>query len=305
MRYWLAAAALAGICGPGTSAFAETLDNAKVATLVAAGLGDEAVIAKIRSSAAQFDTSTDGLIALRKSGVSSPVIAAMIDAAQAPNVSGNATASMDSPDPRVPHPSGIYLLSDWLPEPKMITIDPTTSNQTKTGGMFGYMMTGGLSSVSFNTVVPNAAARTAALNARPTFYFYFDQAGRSLSNGGQAGPWSTGSVTSPNEFSLVKFAVKSNRREAKVGKFNLGGAKAGVMDEDRIPFEYQQISPGVFQVRPNTALRSGEYGFIYSTSTGGGGMGIAGMGALTSKIFDFSVPAAPADPSAPKGRKKS
>lgn len=263
------------------------------------------MIAKIRSSAAQFDTSTDGLISLRKSGVSSAVIAAMIEAARAPNVSDNATASMDSPDPRVPHPSGIYLLGAWLPVPRMMTIDATTSNQTKTGGFFGYMMTGGLTSVSFNTVVPNARARIVTLNARPTFYFYFDQANRSLSTGGNASPWLTGSVTSPNEFSLVKFAVKSNRREAKVGKFNIGGAKAGVMDEDRIPFEYQQISPGVFQVRPNSALPTGEYGFIYSTSTGGGGMGIAGMGALTSKIFDFSVPAAPANSPAPKSRKKT
>lgn len=280
-------------CAVARPAAAETLDNAKVATLVQAGLGDEAVIAKVRSSAAVYDTSTDGLIALRKAGVSSAVIAAMIDAARAPNVSDNAAASSDSPDPRVPHPSGIYLLGDWLPEPKMLSIDPTTSNQTKTGGFFGYMMTGGIASMSFNTVLPNAQARMVAGAARPTFYFYFDQASRSLSTSGSASPWTTGAVTSPNEFSLVRFAIKKGRREAKVGKFNIGGAKAGVMDEDRIPFEYTQITPGVYQVRPNVELRPGEYGFIYSVSTGGGGIGLAGMGAQTSKIFDFSVPGAP------------
>lgn len=284
---------VATACAFACPASAETLDNGKVATLVQAGLGDEAVIAKIRSSAAQYDTSTEGLIALRKTGVSSPVIAAMIETGHAPNVSENAAGSSDSPDPRIPHPSGIYLLGDWMPQPKMLAIDPSTSNQTKTGGFFGYMMTGGIASMSFNTVVPNAQARIVAGNGRPAFYFYFDQSSRSLSTGAQSNPWIAGAVTSPNEFSLVRFAVKKGRREAKIGKFNIGGAKAGVMDEDRIPFAYEQISPGVFQVRPSAELRPGEYGFIYSISTGGGGMGMAGMGAQTSKIFDFSIPGPP------------
>jgi hypothetical protein len=285
--------AVVAACSFAGHAGAETLDNGKVAALVQVGLGDEAVIAKVRNSAARYDTSTDGLIALRKAGISSAVIAAMIEAAQASDVSADAVRSSDSPDPHVPHPSGVYLLGDWLPQARMLSIDPTTSNQTKTGGFFGYMMTGGIASMSFNTVVPNAQARIVAGNGRPVFYFYFDQSRGSLSTAGQSSPWMAGAVTSPNEFSLVRFALKKGRREAKIGKFNIGGAKAGVMDEDRIPFAYEQISPGVFQVRPSAELRPGEYGFIYSISTGGGGMGMAGMGAQTSKIFDFSVPGPP------------
>ena len=74
-----------------------------------------------------------------------------------------------------------------------------------------------------------------------------------------------------------------------MGKFNIAGAKSGVMDKDRISFDYAQISPGVFQVLPNAELQPGEYGFLYSATTGGGGVGIAGMGAMTSRIFDFSI----------------
>lgn len=277
-------------CALASSAHAESLDNAKVEQLVGIGLGDEAIIAKIRNSSAQFDVSTAGMIALKKSGVSSPVIAAMIEAANGAGVSANATSSSDSPDPKVPHPSGIYLLAQWMPDPKMLAIDPITSNQTKTGGFLGYALTAGIASISFKTVVPNAHARVAADVVRPTFYFYFDQANRSLSSGGAASLWLSGSVTSPNEFSLVRFKVKDGRREAKVGKFNIGGAKAGVMDEDRIPFSYNQIAQGVFEVKPDRDLVAGEYGFIYSASTGGG-IGIAGMGAMTSRIFDFTVQA--------------
>jgi hypothetical protein len=268
---------------------AETLSNADVVELSSIGLGDEAVIAKIKTSSNQFQLTTDDMIALKKAGVSGAVIAAMLEASSGAAVSANAQMSGDSPDPLVPHPSGIYLLASWAEPPKMQVLDPTTSNQTKTGGFFGYAMTGGLASMSFKTVIPNSAARVKSTVTRPTFYFYFDQANRSLSKDGQNAIWQSGTVTSPNEFSLVRFDVKKNSREAKVGKFNIGGAKAGVMDKDRIAFSYETVVPGVFKVTPDADLPAGEYGFLYSSTTGGG-VGMAGMGATTSKIFDFSIP---------------
>lgn len=265
-------------------AFAETLNNSSVIALIKIGLGDEAVIAKIKSSEAEYDTSTDALIALKGQGASSAVIAAMIDAASKKSALASEILSVDSPDPAVPHASGVYLLNDWVAPSKMIGIDATTSNQTKTGGFLGYALTGGLASMSFKAVVPGAAARVASTKSRPTFYFYFDQANR----GGSSAVFNAGAVTSPNEFSLVRFTVKNDRREAKVGKFNIGGAKAGVMDKDRIPFNAKQIRPGVYEIRPDSDLISGQYGFMVQVTTGGGA-GMAGMGAMSSKIFDFSI----------------
>lgn len=281
-------------------ASAETLSNADIVQLSKIGLGDEAIIAKIKTSSNQFALTTDDMIALKGDGVSGPVIAAMLEASQGSLVSANATSSIDSPDPLVPHPSGVYLLADWLPEPKMIGIDATTSNQTKTGGMFGYILTGGIASVNFKTVIPNKAARAKSEIYRPTFYFYFDQSQRNLSEAGTNGFWNAGAVTSPNEFSLVRFEVKKDSREAKVGKFNIGGAKSGVMDKDRISFSYEAIAPGVFKVTPDADLPGGEYGFLYSVNSGGG-PGMASAGATTARIFDFSIPVPPK----PDKKKKS
>ena len=263
---------------------AETLNNANVIELVKIGLGDEAVVAKIKSSDADYDTSTSALISLKGQGTSSAVIAAMIDAASKKATLASEALSIDSPDPAVPHAAGVYLLADWLPQPKMVGIDTITSNQTKTGGFLGYALTGGIASMSFKAVVPGASAKVDSTKSRPTFYFYFDQASR----GGSSAVFNAGAVTSPNEFSLVRFAVKDDRREAKVGKFNIGGAKAGVMDKDRIPFSSAQVRPGVYEIRPEADLISGQYGFMVQVSTGGGA-GMAGMGAMSSKIFDFSV----------------
>ncbi|EZP72470.1 hypothetical protein BV96_01910 [Sphingomonas paucimobilis] len=293
MTLWKAMAALA-LMGAGAlpaDVRAETLTNDMVVALVQAGLGEEAVIAKIKASAAHYALSTDDMILLKKNGVTGPVIAAMIEAGATGSVSSKAAFSADSPDPLVPHPSGIYMLMDWLPQPKMARIDPTTSNQSKTGGILGYAFTGGIASLSIKAVIPNTSARARTQRPRPTFYFYFDEATRGLSQTGAPSLWLAGpatAITSPNEFSLIRFDVKKDRRETRVGSMNLAGAKAGVMDKDRIAFDYEQVTPGVFKVTPTADLPAGEYGFLYSVSAGTG-PGMWGSGTGSARIFDFAV----------------
>ncbi len=268
---------------------AETLTNTSVLNLVQAGVGDDAIIAKIRNSSNQFDLSTDQIIALKKQGIPSGVIAAMLAASGEGTASGKVALSADSSDWRVPHPSGVYVLDEGAD--KMLRIDPTTANQTKTGGMLGYALTAGIASIKMKSVIPNAHARIISPSKQPTFYFYFDEANSSLSNGASTGSWLTGasaSVTSPSEFSLVRFDVKASRREARVGSFNMGGAKTGVMDKDRIAFSYDRVAPGVFKVTPIDKLAPGEYGFLYSI-TAGSGPGVFGGGVMTARVFDFSV----------------
>jgi hypothetical protein len=53
---------------------AETLNNESVLALIDAGLGDEVVIAKIKSSTSNFELSTDTVIKLRQRGVSGQVL---------------------------------------------------------------------------------------------------------------------------------------------------------------------------------------------------------------------------------------
>lgn len=180
------------LSGFAAKASAETLTNESVVALVHAGLGDEVIIAKIKGSAAHYDLSTEQMIALKGKGVSSPVMAAMIEASQGGSVSANAAMSADAADPLVPHPSGIYMLASWLSQPKMVRIDATTSNQTKTGGILGYAFTGGIASISMKAVLPNRGARVRTIQKRPIFYFYFDEANRSLSQGASSALWLAG-----------------------------------------------------------------------------------------------------------------
>lgn len=279
-------------CGLTASpAYSETLDNATIISLIKSGLGDEAVIAKIQATPNKFDLSIDEMISLKRNGVSSAVIAQMIAASQPSPVSRKAVLSADSPDPLVPHPSGLYLLESWTDTPKMLRINPTTANQTKTGGILGYALTGGIASLSMKSVIPGAQARAIAKSPQPKFYFCFDESNQSLSSVNTSVFGAQAVVTSPNEFSLVRFDAKKERREARVGSFNIAGAKTGVMDKDRIAFDYDQIAPGVFLVKPSAPLSPGQYGFLYSITAGGGASAFGGGGTMTARVFDFAIEA--------------
>lgn len=248
-------------------ASAETLNNDSVLTLIAAGLGDEVVIAKISTSPASYDLSTSSVISLKQKGVSGPVLAAMITASSAKTA---VAMSADSPDPMVPHPSGIYLAGPT----KMTRIESTTTRQARTSGMLGSMLTGGLSGMKVKAAINGVTAQLRTAERAPVFYFYFDQAAQGLGASG-------GAVTSPNEFSLIRFEPKKDKREAVVGSVGLGGAKSGLRDKDQRDFEATQIAPGVYKVVTLGSLASGEYGFI----SGGVGSGAN----ATFRVFDFAV----------------
>jgi hypothetical protein len=167
----------------------------------------------------------------------------------------------------------------------MVHIDATRSNETKTSGILAYAFSYGIAKVKVKTVLPNPSARVRSYSHRPAFYFYFDQPNASLSGNQYVGAWLPGAVTSPNEFSLVRFEVTEGTRQAVLGQFNITGLQTGVMDRARVAFSYDPVSPGVFRVAPTDDLPPGEYAFVYSTGTSGGAMGVG----QTAKIFDFAV----------------
>lgn len=248
-------------------AFAETLNNDSVLALISAGLGDDVVIAKIKSSASSYDLSTDTIINLKQRGVSGPVLAAMITASA---VAAQPTMSLDSPDPMVPHPSGVYLAG----ADKMTRIESTTTRQARTSGMLGAALTGGLTGMRIKAGVNGPTANVQTSENRPVFYFYFDQAAQGLGASG-------GAVTSPQEFSLIRFESKKDKREAVIGSVGFAGTKAGLRDKDQHDFDVSQINPGVYKIVPTLPLSAGEYGFI----SGGVGSGAN----ATFRVFDFTV----------------
>jgi hypothetical protein len=66
------------------------LNNESVIKLAKAGLSDDLIISTINASSGKYDTSPDGLIALRRAGVSDTVVSTLVH-------KGAATASQSSP----------------------------------------------------------------------------------------------------------------------------------------------------------------------------------------------------------------
>lgn len=255
---------------------AEPLSKQSVLQLSRVGLGDAAIVAKIEADKVDFDLSTDEMIALKDQGVSSEIIAAIIGNRYVKAVA----PSLVSPDPAVPHPAGLYVFYDGGDNARMKKMEPTVTNQAKTGGIFGYALTGGLASMSVKAAIQNETSRF-PVNQKPKFYFFSAD-----SNGNDSSAWASGAntvVNSPAELTLVQLMKKKGRREARVGSMNIGGAKTGVMDKDRLEFTHKMVRPGVYVMEVSKALEPGEYGFIYSLSGGGAG------GAMTARIFDFTV----------------
>src|SRR5207237_725502 len=86
----------------------------------------------------------------------------------------------------------------------------------------------GIASMSVKVAITGDAARVVSASGRPSFYFFFDASNAQTAN--IASSWSAGSaqtVSSPNEFTLIKLMEKKGRREARVGSMNIGGAGDG------------------------------------------------------------------------------
>jgi tetratricopeptide (TPR) repeat protein len=93
----LAAVVAAAVLVTAGAMAAEVLSNESITSMVRAGLGEELVIGKIRTSSGQYDLSADALIALKKSGVSDRVIQAMLASAPAPGTAAPPAAAGPSP----------------------------------------------------------------------------------------------------------------------------------------------------------------------------------------------------------------
>lgn len=272
-----AAAAVSVFALSSNATAAEVLTIDEVLELNALQIGDDAIVAKIEGDDAVFDLSTDQMIELRKKGLSSAVIAAMLKTKQ----KSGPKFSLDSPDPMVAHAPGLYLLQRTGDSEKMTRMNFTVSSQAKTGGILGYAFTGGIASASIKVAIQSETAPIVAV-ANPKFYFFFENSAQESNSS----TWASGAntfVNSPAEFTLIQLMKKQGRREARVGSMNIAGSKSGVMDKDRIAFRSVEVRPGAFEVTPAMPLKPGEYGFIFSLGAGGT------AGAMTARVFDFSV----------------
>jgi hypothetical protein len=256
----------------------ETLNNDLVIELVKLGLGESLVIDKINASKCNFDVSISGIKALKSANVPDSVISAMLSAskgAASSQAAASQTADVADPDdPKTPRDAGIYYFQEADGKAKLTKLEPSVYTQQKTGKAiferFGQ-------SVKQRALINSANAMLRASDARPVFYFYFENTKSGLGE-------TMNAATSPNEFVLAQFERRDNQRSLIVGLDNAyTGSEIGPEAKAIRPFDFEKIAPGIFKVRPKSDLASGEYGFF------SGGFGMAG----SKRVFDFGVEGSP------------
>lgn len=255
----------------------QALNNDAVIKLAKAGLSDDVIIATINSSAAGYDTSADGLIALKTAGVSDKVVAAVVARAAAPAAppAASTPAAVDENDPMAQHDPGIYLLkTDHEGHKKLVLIERAGSGHAKTANIWGAAFTYGISKAKVKAEVPGAHAPTRTEDVLPIFYMYFPPTG----NLGAAD-----TISSPTQFSLLKLEEKGDHRETAIAKMGFASASAGT-DEKRVTkFNAEKIRSYAYKVTPETNLTGGEFAFIATT-----GVSTAGSSGSVV-IYDFGV----------------
>ncbi len=258
------------------------MNNEDVIQMFALGLTDDVIIDKIHAApATDFDTSIEGLKALKEAKVSDSVIRAMINPhpASPAGASKESAAPADPNDPNSPHDPGIYMYSKGKNGLQLTMLEPTVYSQGKSGGLFKSAMTYGIAKMKWKAVVKGSHSNTKTDDRGVVFYFYFEESSPGLSHA------SFGGTTTPNEFTLLKFEEKKDSRETVVMQANAFGASSGTDQKANTGFSSTKLRPGVYKVVPDAQLAPGEYCFLSSAGVGTFGAGSAGA----TRLFDFSV----------------
>jgi len=266
--------AAAALCQPGAG---QVLTNNSIVEMVRAGLPEEVIIAKVQTSASNFDLSTNGLVALTGQGVNGNILQAMLLAERnaRPGGAPSQAAVMAQNSPDAPHDAGIYMYVHTTLGPRMLLVEPSVYVRGKVTGSFNTAITFGIAKTNWKAVLHGEKAGVRTVDPAACFYFYFEKTRSGLSHADFG-------TTNPNEFTLLRLDVKKSSREVVMMSANGYTAASGLDEKKAVRFNVERVRPGVYKVTPAEPLAPGEYGFI-------GVPGSPYFMAGRSRIFDFGV----------------
>ncbi|HXZ26998.1 MAG TPA: hypothetical protein VEG08_03255 [Terriglobales bacterium] len=248
------------------------LTNQDVIEMVNLGLSDDVIIEKIRTAdGIKFDTSVDGLKALKAAKVSDAVIKAMINPKETPAPAAAAAApAAPADDPNLPpREIGMY----WKDGTNWVTLYGQNVSQAKIGGRWAHAFSYGIASKHWNAEVQGEHSRNVVKDRNPVFYVYVPEG------------------MSPTDYTLLKLDKKSDHRQFEVGSIaGWGGGKSGLRESNMRGFDFVQIAPRTFKLTLVQELKPGEYGFFMGTGQAlAMGNGTEG-GNAQGRIYDFQIP---------------
>lgn len=232
----------------------DVLANESIVKLVKAGLSEEVVIGMIKTQTCQFQVGLDQVLELQKNGVSSKIIAAMVDR-------GKTGASPPSESPKSAGPVsevGVYFKKGdvWTDLPPEVV-------NFKTGGVLKTIGTAGIVKGDMNGHV-NGEHSPNALKTPIELLVYAPEG------------------VAITEYQLLRLRDQKGSREFRTVTGGVMHVSGGAT-RDLVPFENKKVAPRTYQiVLPN--IGTGEYGLLPPASSDP----TAASGRL-GKIYSFRI----------------
>ena len=228
--------------------------------LAKAGLSEGLIIDKINSLPCGYDVSVDQLISLRQQNVSDAVVATMVRRCATLSQQRGLSGGDETSDPMIKHAPGIYLLESWLTPTKLLNLRPTKPSGIRTSGNGSILFP-----LNYRMTFTGQTSPVSVITGSPTFYFYFDESDGKVSDFGVE---NFSAAQSPDEFNLVQLQLKNDNREVSIGRASAyGGAtmslRKGIDPKLALRFSTESLGHGIFKVISDTALKSGEYAFVF------------------------------------------
>jgi len=243
----------------------QSLNNDSVIKMVKAGLSDDVIVTTINASPGAYDTSADGLIALKQAGVSNKVIDAVLAKSTSTTPDASAPSAPAPPEPTAPLPPGVDNIGayykdssgNWQPLPSEVVV-------FQSGGLVKHVASAGLMKEDLNGLVGGMRSRL-VVSTPVTFILHVPQ-GRTAS-----------------DYELVRLHVVANNRQFQSVAGGLIHESSGSL-RDEIDFTSSQISPSAYQIVLNNELGEGEFGFLAPQDTA-----TAKTPASSGQIFTFAI----------------
>ncbi|MGA8741818.1 MAG: hypothetical protein WB561_11600 [Terracidiphilus sp.] len=272
MRNGILTFALLLFCAAGFAQ--EALNNETVIKLVKAGLSEDLIVTTINSSPGKFDTSANGLIALKKAGASDKVMAAVV--LKASGISQSAPESAN-PNPAESTSAGTAHAPSALPSGVdsigvyYLGKDGTTWQEVpaevvnfKTGGALKHYASAGVLKGEMTGIIGGNHS-SLSLKTPASFILYVPE-------GRAAG-----------EYQLLRLHANADSREFRAANGGIvhdaGGALRDVAD-----FTAKKIAPRMYLIELDEDVDRGEYGFLPPSDAP-----IGSSIPTASKVYSFTL----------------
>jgi hypothetical protein len=233
----------------------QALNNDSVIKLVKAGLSEDLIVSTINASPGIYDTSANGLIALKTANASDKVVTAIV-------MKGSAPASVPAVASGLPQgidEVGVYYKDKsgaWAPLlPEIVNF--------KTGGALKSFVTNGIVKGDLNGHIAGIHAKNAA--TFPVVLAVYTPEG-----------------TAVTEYQLLRLRANSDSREFRSVTGGIVHVSGGAT-RDAVEFKFDKIAPRVYQITMDSSFGKGEYGLLPPGSYGSSNMGSSG------KLYSVSI----------------